>query len=468
MTQKIGLLGLVMAGCTLMVDGESNPTPINDTQTVDTSEPTTEDVIDHITAEIHDEIESIIEVSWTQSNDANVIVRYSFDDDLWVESPMTGGSIGDHQMLLLGIPYDSSVSYQLTWEQEGDWVEGEVQSIQNGSLPSTIPQVVDIVADESQLDPDANYFFTSMNADNTGNAYVVFIIDRKGRVVWAMDLPQFRLSLHPRISHDGTDLLIDFNSFWYLYDGGAQSQIRRIKIDGSEVALYDAPGLHHPFTETPDGHLVYASSHAYRTGRWTYESLVSLSPSGDTEEIFNCQEYFESIGETRECGSNTIFWDESRGVFLYSLYSVDTVLEIDPDSGEVLNSYGNLEDSWEFDPADSTFYWQHGPTILDDGNLMVSCHPEGNSSVLQIREYERDEETETLTQVWHFGEDNTVEGDTMGEAHRLGNGNTLHNYGSTSRLREINPAGDVVWDVRWNQGMIGRSTAISDLYALMP
>ena len=393
MKRKIAWLGLTLVGCTPMVEGESNPTPVDDTEPVDTSNPTDEDIIDNVAAEIHDEIESIIRVSWTQTTDVDVLVRYSFDDGIWEESPVTGGAVGDHQMLLLGIPYDSNVTYQVVWEEDGEWTETTSQSIQNGALPSTIPEVVDIVSDETQLDPDSKYFFTSMNADNNGNAYVVFIIDRQGRVVWAMDLPQFRLSLHPRVSHDGTELLIDFNSFWYLYDGGAQSQIQRIKIDGTEVGLYDTPGLHHPFTETPDGHLVYASSHAYRTGRWNYESLVSLSPDGDTEEIFNCQDYFESIGETRECGSNTIFWDENRGVFLYSLYSVDTVLEIDPDSGEVLNSYGNLDDSWRFDPEDSVFYWQHGPTILDDGNLMVSCHPTGNSSVLQIREYERNEET---------------------------------------------------------------------------
>ena len=466
MTQKMGLLGLVLAGCTLMVDGESNPTPVNETQTVDTSEPTTEDVIDQIARRF-----TMDRVHYRSQLDSIKRCQcrrpIQFRRGHLVESPLTGGSIGDHQMLLLGIPYDSSVSYQLTWEQEGDWVEGEVQSIQNGSLPSTIPQVVDIVADESQLDPDANYFFTSMNADNNGNAYVVFIIDRKGRVVWAMDLPHLCLSLHPRISHDGTDLLIDFNSFWYLYDGGAQSQIQRIKIDGSEVALYDAPGLHHPFTETPDGHLVYASSHAYRTGRWTYESLVRLSPTGDTEE-------FSTVRNTLNPSEKpvSVVQTPSSGTRAEVCFCTPCIRSIpcwrSIPIAEKYQFLRQLRRFLEIRTADSTFYWQHGPTILDDGNLMVSCHPEGNSSVLQIREYERDEETETLTQVWHFGEDNPVEGDTMGEAHRLGNGNTLHNYGSTSRLREINPAGDVVWDVRWNQGMIGRSTAISDLYALMP
>ena len=61
-------------------------TPVNETQTVDTSRPLPK-TSSTSAAEIHDEIESIIEVSWTQSNDANVVVRYSFDEDIWVESP---------------------------------------------------------------------------------------------------------------------------------------------------------------------------------------------------------------------------------------------------------------------------------------------------------------------------------------------------------------------------------------------
>ena len=56
----------------------------------------------------------------------------------------------------------------------------------------------------------------------------------------------------------------------------------------------------------------------------------------------------------------------------------------------------------------------------------------------------------------------------MGEAHRLPNGNTLHNYGSNARLREVTPEGQVVWDVQWSGSLIARSTPIEDLYALMP
>jgi hypothetical protein len=424
--------------------------------------------IEDLTATIHDEIGSILDVTWTQNHSSEVQVRYSFDDDVWLETPSTGGEEGSQSMLLLGIPYGSEVSYQLIWEQDGSQVESETQTAENGSLPSNIPEAVEFDSEDALIDPESPYIFTSMNAAGTNEAYVIFIVDRQGRVVWAMDIPRFRLSLHSRLSHDGTELLVDLNSYWYLYDGGAASQIQRMKIDGSVVELIDTPGLHHPFTDLPDGTLAYAYNQATVTGDWSYETLVRVLPDGEIEEFFDCKAYFDSIGETSDCGSNTLYWDDERETFLYSLYSVDSMLEIDPESGEVLHTYGQLAGAWDFSPEDSAFYWQHGGHITSEGTLLLSCHPEGDSDVLQIREYERDEDTQTLHQVWHFGEDSWATGATMGEAHRLSNGNTLHNYGSGTQIREVSPEGRVVWDIQWQASLLGRSTPIEDLYALMP
>ncbi len=51
----------------------------------------------------------------------------------------------------------------------------------------------------------------------------------------------------------------------------------------------------------------------------------------------------------------------------------------------------------------------------------------------------------------------------------LGNGNTLHNCGSGARVREITPAGEVVWDLTFSSGTyLGRTTPIDDLYAFAP
>ena len=57
----------------------------------------------------------------------------------------------------------------------------------------------------------------------------------------------------------------------------------------------------------------------------------------------------------------------------------------------------------------------------------------------------------------------------MGEVHRLPGGNTLHNYGEESRLREVTPDGAIVWEVWWEgDEHIGRSTPFADLYDLAP
>ena len=56
----------------------------------------------------------------------------------------------------------------------------------------------------------------------------------------------------------------------------------------------------------------------------------------------------------------------------------------------------------------------------------------------------------------------------MGEAHRLPRGNTLHNYGTAARIREVTPEGEVVWDVGFSQGSwLGRTTPIANLYDLL-
>ena len=86
-----------------------------------------------------------------------------------------------------------------------------------------------------------------------------------------------------------------------------------------------------------------------------------------------------------------------------------------------------------------------------------------------MREYRMDESTETLELVWSAGEGEGLRSWNMGEAHRLENGNSLHNLGDGGRLRELRPDGTVVWDLDWGEGYgLGRTTPIADLYALLP
>jgi hypothetical protein len=289
-----------------------------------------------------------------------------------------------------------------------------------------------------------------------------FIIDREARVVWARETQRLRVTMHPHPSYDETSFLIAENSYWATCDGD-DGEIVRMKIDGTIEDTYATPGLHHPFTETADGALLWA---AY-DGR--DDSIEELSADGSRRTIFSCDDWHDDENFRESCGSNTIFWHEPTDSILFSFFYTDTIVHLDRQNGEVFKWFGELDGSWDFDPPSSQFWYQHGAQFLDDGHLLVSTHVSRNGNETVVREYELDESAETLREVWNFGVGEGVWGAQMGEAYRLPNGNTLHNYGTDARVREATPDREVVWEVDWSDSSyIGRTTPIGDLYQFAP
>ena len=387
------------------------------------------------------------------------------DDAAWVQTPAWQVEAGSASVPLLGIPYDRDVSWRLTWSIDGQEQTTDVASVRTDPLPEGLPLVVSVEGDAAQWEPTGRYLMTSINGSSSDYniASWTFIIDRQGAVVWALETPQQRVTLHPRLSYDQHSILIDHSSFWAIFDYGAASQVVRVKIDGTIEQTYDTPGLHHPFTEIADGSLVWGASQG-----WYEEVLTKRTPEGEVVELWSCADFLDALGHEDECGSNTVFWSEERGTYLYSLYSVETVIEIDDATGETLRYFGHLDGAWDFEPVESTFWWQHGVNYLESGNLLLSARASEALEETVVREYALDEQTQTLIEVWNFGIGEGVYGAQMGEAHRLDSGNTLHNYGSTARIREVTDAGEVVWDVQWEANRyIGRSELLLDLYDLL-
>jgi hypothetical protein len=137
---------------------------------------------------------------------------------------------------------------------------------------------------------------------------------------------------------------------------------------------------------------------------------------------------------------------------------------------------------WTFAAERNTFDYQHGVTFTPEGNLLLSTKMHESNpyytrslDTLAVREYALDYKSKTLTEVFSFGEDQGIAGNTAGEAHRLSNNNTLHNYGSGARTREITADGALVWDIKWSGGdsegsgrLQGRGVLLSDLYTFAP
>lgn len=456
---------LLAVRCDPSVQKDPPPVGPGDSPPVDTAPPAPP--LDTVQAALHPTIESIVVLDWEQREAATVWVEYGTEaGDTW-QSPAWEREPGPQQELLLGIPYGTEVDYRLLATQDGETWQSERATITTGAVPDGVPGVTLLAERPEAQDPDTRFLLASLEEQNTFGLAVAswtFVFDRQGRVVWALESPAGRATIHARVSLDGADLLIDHNSFYGSFDGGAASQVARTKIDGSVVALYDTPGMHHPFTDMPDGSIVYLATAE------TYDSLVRLDPStGERSTLWACQPFQEQLGVDQYCTSNAVSWHAPSQRFLVSFYSSDSVVEIDPVAGEATRWFGQLPKAWTFSEPDTAFWWQHGAHFTAEGTLLLSTRSAEEGSETIAREYALDQEHETLDQIWTFGEGEGIFAQVMGEAWRLGNGNTLHNIGSATRVREITPDGEVVWDIAFSEGTyLGRTTPLADLYPLAP
>jgi len=422
--------------------------------------------------------------TWTQEISATGYVEYSFDDGVWLQSPERDLVVGEETQLLLGIPYEMDVSIRLVTRIEGVAQTSETIQATTAPLPMNMPVPEYVSGDASLWYPQGNYLWTSINASRggwTGGYFWKVILDRQGRVVWALVTPDRHWTLWTEVSYDGDDLMWDESTVW-VFGTNAESKVHRMKIDGTIVASYETPGLHHAWDELSDESIVWG---AYINAN--EEWLNTLSPNGSRETVWKCSEFeIEMQGHTgHSCHSNSWWWHEPTDTHLVSFPSSagdvrDTVLHVDS-TGATLSTWGRLSD-WSFADIATTFDYQHGVTFTETGTLLVSTKLHDSNpfyqpflDTLAVREYALDYNTQTLIEVWSFGEDQQIAGDTAGEAHRLSNGNTLHNYGSGARTREITEDGQLVWDIKWPDGdsegtgrLQGRSVFLEDLYDFAP
>jgi hypothetical protein len=460
----------------------SSPTDTDDTDgasDTDTDSPTDTDtdttpVTDHLTdvsSRLHETYPTIVIVSWTQTEDASVHVEYSFDAGVWLSSPVRELAAGPHEELLLGIPYGMTATWKIVAVEGDATVTTPEATIDTGPVPATLPAAVVGASDPAGWDATTPYVYVGLveTDGDFGGRWWAILMDRQGRAVWGSRSSLSMIHMHPRLTWNEDALLLDQNNYWGDFgSGGAASSVSKILIDGTVLETWMTPGLHHDYTDMPDGSLAYG---AIQFG-YGDERLVVLHPDGTSSDLFSCDDFLNDIGEGNDaCGSNTLSYNEATNKFMFSLFTVEAIVEVDATTGAYDKWFGHVLGSWDFDPPQSIFWYQHGGYVTPEGTLITSTHtedrPPGGENV--AREYTLDAAATTLHNTATYGLGDGVYGDQMGEAHKLSNGNVILNYGTLARLREYKPDGTVVWDIWWPQSSdVGRSAPVHDLYALAP
>jgi hypothetical protein len=469
-----------------METGETDAPDTEETDPTDTASESAcaEPPVLELSARPHDAIGSLLVVSWEQLDDASVWVEYSVDDGVWSTTPPRDLGPGPQEQLVLGAPYDMAVTWRLVADCGDGPLLADDQVTTTGPIPPDLPLPTVLASDPAAWGAGDTWLYTSVSQQTGGWSAGDFwkvILDRQGRVVWALLTEDAHWTIWAQPSRDGRDLMWDDATEW-AWGSTGPGYVHRMKIDGTIVESVQTEGLHHAWVELDDGTIAWG-----RRVNNSEEYLDLRHPDGAVETVWRCSDFeLEQLGTTgTSCHSNAWYWHEATDTFLVSFPSTagivrDTVLHIDA-TGATLQSWGLVSD-WSFDPPISQFDYQHGVSFLADGHLLLSTklpefHPlyDPRNDTLAAREYALDAKSGALREVWSFGEDQGIAGNAAGEAHRLANGHTLHNFGTGARVREITPDGVVVWDLAWEGGdtdgpgrLIGRSTFVPDLYAFAP
>lgn len=124
--------------------------------------------------------------------------------------------------------------------------------------------------------------------------------------------------------------------------------------------------------------------------------------------------------------------DQEPGSYLLSSRRTDALMTLNPRTGKV---------DWVLR---GSFLGQHHPTVLEDGRILMFDNkrdPKIGSRLIEIL-------PESGEVLWEFGqtEDQTFFSACCGTVYRLPNGNTLTSETGAGRALEITPEGEVVWE----------------------
>ncbi|MCB9781212.1 MAG: hypothetical protein H6742_21780 [Alphaproteobacteria bacterium] len=417
-----------------------------------------------VTVSLDDDTPIMLWVEWTLNADVDAVWLTFLDaDGEWRSSPERAGTPGPHDEVVLGLPQDTATTVRIMARVDGVDELLHETSARTGLLFDSRLEPTEISWDPG-LASDAPYLFGSVEVNSTGyywGPFTLFVADRQGRIVWYRRLDGETWTLFPQLSRDGTHVVYERGRFVGVFDG-AETFVDRRTLSGRyhEVTEMDALGF--SFWELPDGSLLYDDY-----SDWPQVWLTEVAPDGARRQIWEC---FDWIGDRCAseacCSPNAVKWDEETDTVLWSLFDSHTVVRVDRPTGEVVASWGQLDGSWAFDPPDSNFDKQHWPELTADGTLLISTHTVDGAEQ-RWREFSLDEDTQTLHQIWSYGDADAPFAEHHGEAVRLANGNTLGNFGSGGVVREVTPDGQTAWELQWSQPfMLGHQELIDDLYAL--
>jgi hypothetical protein len=270
----------------------------------------------------------------------------------------------------------------------------------------------------------------------------------------------------------------------YRLDGSIAHRLPQPAADGSGTAY---GRIHHDVTRTPANTLLFIANETRVVAGEAVvgEALWEWNPEAGS--VVKRWSAFDHLDWTTERGSRSSSgnWLHGNGVsygprgnVIMSLRNVDQVISIAPDFSVVEWKLGGVNGTLQLDGQ--RFFGQHYASEPTPDRLLVydNSYEQPNASSRAV-EYRIERSSGRAVQVWEYRPQPAIYAALVGSAVRLGNGNTVVNFGMSAghngstgpiTVVEVNAAGSERWRLNPLSGItrLYRATPVESLLGERP
>ncbi len=411
-----------------------------------------------IEARVSDNISTVVIVSWETEEASTGYVEYGPTEELGLSTPLSSESTS-HEAALLGLTAETDYFYRVVVVADDVSLDGKIQSFTTGSLPLGLPDL--------EVTGDGHDQFTLVPV--LGATTAITIINPEGKIVWYhtddRDLDFYRA----RLSADGEHLI--YNAGSVSGDPSDESEIVRVRLDGSGSKSVPVPLLAHDFVEHPDG-TIGAIVVEYREVDGVTirgDQIVELSGDGDIETVWSAWDCFDpeqDRSDDLEHGwtfANALDYDPDEDAYYLGMRNFSSIAKIDRESGTCEWVLGFSGSTFDFADGSDRFLHQHQFEVRGD-HILVLDNDGSSGSESRVLEYELDFDNNLATQVWSYVASPPVYTFVLGEPTRLSDEDVFVNWSAAGQLERVS-GDETTWKLNTRAGFIfGFHTLASSLY----
>ncbi len=374
-------------------------------------------------------IVTVATLSWTTDVPRRGRVRYGTAERELVTT-LEAAEATEHSTLLVGVPAASEIAWAI--EDEGG-IELTAGVWTTEALPGELPPIA-VEGGTAQ-----QFMVTTV----LGIVTAVVILSPEGRVVWYHIDDSGLDTVRALVAADGNGILYTVGDV--SGEPSADSLLRRVSWDGTEVSDIAVPYLAQDFAQHFDGTIaaVTAEVRAGTDGEPIKgNEIVEIQPDGSFESVWSSWDCFDpavtlsndpGLGWTWVNAIDVLDWD-----YVLSVRNFSSIVWVARETGACGPILGGELSTYDF--VGERFLHTHQFHVWDD-HMLVFDNDGAGGNRSRVLEYVLTDTT--ATQVWEYLPDPPAFSFVLGDVTRLDDGSTFAAFSLAGQLDRVDEAGEL-------------------------